>query len=193
MKLNAFKLITILFILLLVLISSCSKNEDNPVFYSPDRKMPVVTGLFIKGEHSPEVLRVWRTPTSKSLSPSIIDSKVKIRFSIPESGIVQIWVVPARLPDQDPEEVLTLFNGIYISPKGIAVKVLANEEMHAGTYELIWDIKDEEGNEFPGGFYRTYIKAGSFFDWADVFYYKGQSNIPPDLYELVKCIIEHDC
>ena len=53
-------LILILFISITFL--SCDKNVGEEVLYSPDLRMPVVTGLYFTGEDSPEVLGYWRNP-----------------------------------------------------------------------------------------------------------------------------------
>lgn len=60
---------------------------------------------------------------------------------------------------------VNLENNLYVSEivynsQGIAVKTLANEKLDAGNYQFIWNGKDDNGNNLPGGVYYCRILAG---------------------------------
>jgi len=155
---------------------SCDKNVGEEVLYSPDLKMPIVTGLYFTGEDSPEVLAVWRNPSGKNRCRPSIGSTTYFHFSIPNELYVKVWLVPARLPEQKSEDVLKQFNAYYAKASGMAITVLMNESKPAGTYRIECNFRDSKGNLLPEGFYRIYIQAGEFFEWADVLNFRNESN-----------------
>lgn len=159
----------------ILIFLSCDKNVGEDVLYSPDLKMPVVTGLYISGEASPEVLGVWRNPSGKSFCSSI-GSSTHIQFGNPYETNVKVWVVPARLPEQSSQEVLKHFNGYFNNASGLSVAILMNESRSAGNHSIEYDFKDSKGNQLPEGFYRIYIDSGNWFRWCDVLNFRNESN-----------------
>ena len=171
------KLLFVLFTFFTALVFlSCDKNVGEEVLYSPDLKMPVVTGLYFSGEASPEVLGVWRNPSGHSFCYPSIGHVIYFRFSIPNELRVKVWLVPARSPEQNSEDILKQFNAYYAKASGMAVAVLMNDSKQAGTYQIECNFKDSNGNLLPEGFYRIYIQAGEFFEWGDVLNFRNESN-----------------
>jgi hypothetical protein len=171
------KFLSILFTVFSILtLLSCDKSVDEEVMYSPDLKMPVVTGLYISGEASPEVLGVWRNPSGHSFCNPSIGHVIYFKFSIPSELRVKVWLVPARLPEQNSEDILKQFNAYYAKASGVAVAVLMNETKSAGNYQIECNFRDSNGNQLPEGFYRIYIQAGEFFEWGDVLNFRNESN-----------------
>lgn len=155
---------------------SCDRNAGEEILYSPDLKMPVVTGLYFMGYDSPEVLGYWRNPSGSSFCYPNLDGMTNIRFSIPENLEVKIWVVPARLPEQKSVDVLQSLSGYFTSASGQSVAILMNGIKQAGTYMIEYHFTDSKGNTLPEGFYRIYIQTKKYFSWCDVLNFRNESN-----------------
>ena len=170
-----------LFIVLIIFFSSlviisCDKNPGEDVMYSPDLKMPVVTGLFFTGYDSPEVLGVWRNPSGSNFCYPSLDDMTNISFSVPSALNVKVWVVPARLPEQKVIEVSQNLNAYYTVASGQAVAILMNETKQAGSYLIEFHFKDSNGNKLPEGFYRIYVESGGWLRWCDFLNFRDESN-----------------
>ena len=152
---------------------SCTRDSGEELLYSPDLKMPVVTGLFIAGPDSPEVLRVWGNPSGSSFCYPTFSTSTRIRFQIGESSVVKIWVVPARLPKQNQNDVYSKLGGYFKNASGLSIATLMNEEKNPGTYEIQFDFKNSRGNLLPEGFFRIYKQIGDWLTWCDVLHHSA--------------------
>jgi hypothetical protein len=178
--------IQILFLILNFILISCSKESGNPLLYSPDGEMPVATGLFITLEGSPEVVFVWGNPSGNSFCFPTIGISTSIRFSLPNETNVKVWVVPARLPQQNSNDVINLLNAHFKNESGLAVAILIDDVKNAGTHSLEFDFLDSEGNLLPEGFYRIYIQSGDWLRWCDVFNFRNESNYYKVIYNQIR-------
>lgn len=165
-----------LFVVLPLIFISCDKDVGEEIMYSPDLKMPVVTGLIFTGEASPEVLGYWGNPSGTNFCHPTIGVSTNIWFSNPYETNVKVWVVPARLPQQKSSDVLQRLSGFFISASGQSVAVLMNEVKQAGIYAIEYHFKDSNGNILPEGFYRIYIEIGDWLRWCDVLHFRNESN-----------------
>lgn len=156
---------------------SCDKNIGEEILYSPDLKMPVVTGLFIHGyEGMPGVSKVWGNPSGNYFCFPTIGSGTSIYFNNPYETNVKIWVVPARLPQQKSNDILKLMNGYFSNASGMAVAVPLNENKSAGIHSVEYSFKDSKGNSLPEGFYRIYLESADWIRWCDVLNFRNESN-----------------
>ena len=178
--------IQIIFLLLNFILISCSKESGNPLLYSPDGEMPVATGLFFTLEGSPEVVAVWGNPSGNSFCYPTIGGYTNIRFSVPNETTIKVWVVPARLPQQNSNDVINLLNAHFKNESGLAVAILLDDIKNAGTYELEYDFIDSDGNLLPEGFYRIYVQSGDWLRWCDVFNFRNESNYYKVIYNQIR-------
>ena len=168
--------IQILFLIVSLILISCSNDSGNPSSYSPFDEMPVVTGLFFTSEESPEVLAVWGNPSGRSFCKPSIGDYTNIGFAIPEQNVVKVWVVPARLPQQESKEVLNEMNAQFEVLNRLSVNTLLNEVMNVGSYGLEYHFTDSQGGLLPEGFYRIYVQSGDWLKWCDVLNFRNESN-----------------
>lgn len=169
------KLFLVIFISLLTL--SCDKNIGEEVMYSPDLKMPVVTGLFAYGyEGMPGVAKVWGNPSGNYFCSPTIGDSTNISFCNPYETNVKIWVVPARLPQQNSNDILKLMNGYFTNASGMAVAVPLNENKLAGNHSVGYSFKDAKGKQLPEGFYRIYLESAEWIRWCDVLNFRNESS-----------------
>ena len=168
--------ITFLLFPILSIISGCTNKNNNPVLYSPDRQVPVVTGLFFTFEVSPEVYAVWGNPSGSSFCQPSIGSYTNILFALPEQLNIKVWVVPARLPQQSSEEVINLLNGHFNKINGLAVNVLLDTVLQAGYHSVEYRFKDSKEKLLPEGFYRIYVLVGNWLKFGDVLNFRDESN-----------------
>jgi|WetSurMetagenome_2_1015567.scaffolds.fasta_scaffold27936_3 hypothetical protein len=178
--------IQIIFLMLTFVLISCSKESENPLFYSPDGEMPVVTGLFFTSEESPEVLFIWGNPSGNSFCHPTIGISTSISFSVPSETNVKVWVVPARLPQQNSNDVINLLNAHFKNESGLAVAILLDEIKNAGSYSYEYNFLDSEGNLLPEGFYRIYVQSGDWLRWCDVFNFRNESNYYKVIYNQIR-------
>jgi hypothetical protein len=166
---------------------SCDKNIGEEVLYSPDLKMPVVTGLFVSGyDDMPGVSKVWGSPSGRYFCSPTIGDNTNISLSNPYETNVKIWVVPARLPNQNSNDILNLMNGYFTNASGMAVAIPLNENKLAGIYSIEYSFKDFNGNLLPEGFYRIYIESDGWLRWCDVLNFRDESNYYKALVNLIQ-------
>jgi len=168
--------VSTIFVFITVLFFSCTSESGNPSSYSPFDEMPVVTGLFFTSEVSPEVIAVWGNPSGRSFCKPSIGDYTNIGFAIPEQNVVKVWVVPARLPQQESKEVINTLNAHFDVLNGLSVNTLLNEVMNVGSYGLEYHFTDSQGRLLPEGFYRIYVQSGDWLKWCDVFNFRNESN-----------------
>lgn len=171
------RLISISFLILLILCGSCTKYKDNPILYSPFGETPVVTGLIITGEDSPDAISIWGNPSGTNFCYPTIDDHITIRIDIGQNVRVRVWVVPARLPQQESIEIINLMNAHYDRLTGTGVATLLDEVKQAGSsWAIEYHFTDSQGTLLPEGFYRIYIQEGVRLRWNDVLNFRNESN-----------------
>ena len=88
---------------------------------------------------------------SLSSFPNPFSNSTNISFSLPQSQKVSVQV----------------FDGT-----GRLVKIIANEQMSAGTYQLTWNAADENGTAVAKGMYYLKFNAGSYSETKKIFLIK---------------------
>ncbi len=73
--------------------------------------------------------------------PNPFNPSTSIKYSIPNHSLVQIRVYDIT---------------------GSLVKTLYNAEQNAGKYEVLWNSKDNEGNQVATGIYFMQFRAGDY-------------------------------
>ena len=178
--------IQIIFLVVTLTFISCSKEFENPLLHSPDSEMPVATGLFYTLENSPEVVAIWGNPSGNSFCYPTIGASTSIQFSLPNETRVTVWVDPARLPQQNSNDVINLLNAYFKNESGLAVAILLDDIKNAGVYSLDYGFNDSEGNLLPEGFYRIYVQAADWLRWCDVFNFRNESNYYKVIYNQIR-------
>lgn len=186
-------------------IISCdnSTEPDNILTFLIDT--PVVTGLVITSADSPEPIGIWRNPQTQtsiyygnnnsnssgilpgnmSLStpyPNPTNGSISIRFFLPISTNVSVWLVKARLPEEKEKNSESLSGGAFASTGNRNIlKLMNNELKNAGSYYLEWNGKKGNGQDADVGFYRIYLKADKYLFWQDILLARKISDLPTDL------------
>jgi hypothetical protein len=83
--------------------------------------------------------------------PNPFNPSTKIGYSLPDAEHVTV----------------TIYNAL-----GQKVRTLVDEQKGAGTYELIWDGRDNSGKEAPVGVYLYKLQAGSFSEMKQMLFVK---------------------
>ena len=169
-------LTSITLIIFIAFFYSCTNDSGNPSSYSPFDEMPVVTGLFFTSEVSPQVIAVWGNPSGRSMCSPSIGDYTQISYSVPEQTSVKVWVVPARLPQQNSVDILNWLNAHFKIQKGIPVFVLINDVVYPGMHSVTYHFIDSNGGSLPEGFYRIYVDNGKWIYWCDVLNFRNESN-----------------
>lgn len=92
----------------------------------------------------------WKPEWSYALGPAYPNpttSLVRIPFSVPEEIQVSVRI---------------------INRYGETVRILWKEVTPIGDHSLVWNLRDDEGQEVSSGFYRCVCKAGSFSCHGDI-------------------------
>jgi len=118
--------------------------------------------------------------------PNPSDGSTVAEFAVPKSSLVDLWIVRARwweTPDTDPVPVL---GSTVPVPVNLAVRtVIRHVVMPAGSYRFTWEGRDDNGDPVPSGFYRLYLKAGTYSTWRDMFLYRSLNDIPSGLRSII--------
>lgn len=184
---------------------SCSVTEsENQPLYSPDHKTPVTGGIIITSKYDPTALGAWGNPSNPtewklSKPPHDLSQKLpsgfwlynpypnpakdssRIFFQVPEKSNARVYIVPARLMGSPDNSTSFITGGVFLSPQGIAIKVLENRLLQAGRYWHDWDLTDDNNNPVPAGFYRVYMETGNNLLWRDILVYRDKKELPADL------------
>ncbi|HEX2867042.1 MAG TPA: hypothetical protein VHO03_08360 [Ignavibacteriales bacterium] len=189
---------------------SCSVTEsENQPLYSPDHKTPVTGGIVITSKYDPTPLGAWGNPSNPNewkLSgfasgpsykggaygfwlenpfPDPAKDSTRIFFQVPKVSNVRVYIVPARLMGSPDNSTSLIVGGVFLSPQGIAIKVLENKLLQPGHHWRDWDLTDNNNSPVPAGFYRVYMEAGSDLLWRDILVYRDKKDLPADLRTLL--------
>jgi hypothetical protein len=119
--------------------------------------------------------------TGKS-NESIIGSTA-INFTVPNSEHVRISVLPARLPNENPDNIMAKFNAstlVKIRSGGI---VLFDEAVEKGSYSVTFDPVQYR---LPTGFYIYMLESNDGLSFSRTFYiYHSCEEIHPDILDFV--------
>lgn len=195
---------------------------DNPValqpLRSPDGKTPIVTGLRVTSEKSPDEIDVWGFPNDPQVLPpppipprhssqnepedvqrvinpipfgfggtnpypNPMKNATVIRFQLPITMMVSVWIVPAKLATEYTNN-LSLVSANHTKENGeVAIAELIRDEIKsAGTYEVFWNRNDRNGNKVKQGVYRVYTRSGEYLFWRDILIWDDDSHNPKQLF-----------
>jgi hypothetical protein len=190
------------YFLLMTLLSSLFYSCENPTspdpIYYQISNTPIITGIVRTGSDSPEPLGIIGSPNEKSelsvnvavntsnmgssipknfnmspLYPNPTDGSISIRYSLPYKSDVSVWVVRGKSPEESSNTNNTVYtNGYFITPSNNFIQELSSRTAYAGSYAIIWDIRDQKGNILPDGYYRIYLVVNGNLMWRDLWIYK---------------------
>ncbi|MCI0696981.1 hypothetical protein L0337_33870 [candidate division KSB1 bacterium] len=189
-----------------ILFFACRGTNDPTPFFSPELDGPVVTGLIITGEDSPEPLASWGKPSEprdpngrlaiSTPYPNPNNGSAFVQFQLNESMRIDMWVVMAYHPAMQPTREIFAANGTIYKTNSLSVRTLIKNNLRArGIYSISWDGRDDSGNVVPDGFYRIYIKGGNTNTllWTDLLLLREPCKAPPLLRTLLSNINFKGC
>ncbi len=180
-------LVLIIAVLFLLVLNSCT-DPVTPSPYYIDTP-PVITGIVVTGESSPEPLGVWGVPNEKgtlkledgccnvqyvvnyyrldSPYPNPTSDLFRINYALPVRTTVSVLLVKGKLQDGiiDP----TIYaNGNYYAASQNFSTVIYEGVKEAGIYQLNIELNDSPG---PLEFYRVYLIVNGNALWRNVAQY----------------------
>ena len=178
----------------MILIGCRGLNDPLPL-RSPELYGPFVTGIIITDETGPDPIDHWRKPSLPEDShnnlilsnpfPNPGNVNQKISFVVDTTLKLSIWIVEASQTVSDSGHTLTMLNGEFATPHGLAIRTLArNHEFGPGAYLAVWNGLNDDRILVPDGFYRIYFQAGALLLWRDMLWLRNPCNSPIDLQKL---------
>jgi hypothetical protein len=176
-------------------LNSCNNTTEPSGINNLDYDVPVVPGLILTSEESPDPIGIWRNPhlpnwdneTSYYLStpyPNPANGSIRLYYALGIHAKVSLWLVRAKLPEDDYSNFRNSFGGVFVA-SNYKIVLLKDEPVRPGIYEYIFDWTDEDGKSLPAGFYRVYYEADGHLFWCDVLLARTISDLPPDLRGIV--------
>ena len=185
--------------LILFLFITCSGPNDSSNESEFQFDIPVVTGLFITSTEGPEIIGIWRNPSSNNSGgtpqvtnepghavpmnyqlyvpyPNPTNVSCTILFTVTRLSHVKIYLVPAQLEQSIPDNSENMLSGIYSKPGSISITILINANLNAGAYAY-----SLSNDQLPDGFYRVYMKVGEDRLWHDILIARDPSIIPEEI------------
>ena len=104
----------------------------------------------------------------------------KILFALAVNTKVSLWLVKARLPEDNGGGSGTTSGGVFVSSIN-KIELIKDELLETGYYEVTWFGKIENGKEASSGFYRVYFKSDDTLLWCDILLARKKSDVPPEL------------
>jgi len=185
------------FYLIFLFISCRGPNEPVPL-RSPELWDPIVTGIFITHEDTPETSAIWGNPSiSKAESqsdcpirldnpyPNPTNGSTGIAFEVLKRTEVRIWIAPATLYTLTSHNAIIYSNGIYGVPGGLCLNLLW-EVTTQGRYHVTWAPYTQNAEQLPSGFYRVYLESDEFLIWRDILLAWDIADIPIDMKEYIQ-------
>ena len=101
--------------------------------------------------------------------PNPFTEEVIVCFALPEASKCRVWVIRGyvRTQEEIPGATANEF-GIETVRVSRSPGVVADRYYDAGEYIIKISFKENGNLLYPYGFYRVYLQAGDFFDWADI-------------------------
>lgn len=184
---------------------------DNPFATTPGTQgKNIVTGIYITSETS-QLIDVWGNPSSyhngaeKNKDPDVSDEEeaadplfytlevpypnpfrgsATVQFQLPSASSVTLWYETAYFPDSG----FPLPNQSRIENKFRRVYLIKDQNKTAGVHSIQLatllnskDEFDENGERVAPGFYRVFLRAGSFTAFHDIYIGGEGVNPPPGL------------
>ena len=200
-------LILFLSIIILFNLNSCSNSTEPLETNNVDYEIPVVPGLIVTSIESPQTIGIWRNPhlpngeyqyypnygdnidievpgplniRLETPYPNPTNNSITMQFAIAIDTKVSLWLVRAKLPEDNYNNVKTNFGGVFISSNN-KIELLKDLPLPAGYHAVMYEWKDEDSNYLPAGFYRVFLKADGHTLWCDVLIARKITDLPPDL------------
>ena len=101
-------------------------------------------------------------------------------FYLEQKERVQITVMPARLPDEDPKEVMKKYSGTSFFKLRNGGIELANEEFDAGVHAVFFDPLEYS---LPSGFYFAKIESETNLRTWGFYMYNSCDEVHPDIWD----------
>jgi hypothetical protein len=194
-------------VLIIVGLNSCNNATDPLEVSNPVYGIPIVPGLLITGREGPETIGIWRNPhlpngeyhycvncydnieidipgplniRLETPYPNPTDSIMTIQFALSTDTKVSLWLVRAKLPEDNAENIGNTSGGIFVSSNN-KIELLKDLPLVTGVHRVAYGWNSGEGESLSGGFYRVYFKADGHTLWCDVLFAKEINDLPPDL------------
>lgn len=178
-------------------ILGLSCTSDNPIQYEGSI-LPIVTGLRLTREDTPEEVAVWGKPgyespnlgrgiqefTVSNIFPNPAAFTTKFIVALPQSGELKIWAAPAKLLGEL-EPSSTLGANHVVAASATVISIREPMLLEAGMWEIDWELEDHSGPKFPAGFYRVYFQFNNKVIFRDLFIYSEGNLGPPSLQKLL--------
>lgn len=188
-------------------LNSCNNSTEPIEVTDSVYGIPVVPGLIITNREGPETIGIWRNPhlpngeyhywvnwydnieveipgplkiRLETPYPNPTDSIITIHFTLALDTKVSLWLIRARLPEDNFENIRNSTGGVFASANNKIV-LLNDLPMEIGEHSVQFQWEDEEGKNLPGGFYRVYFNADGHTLWCDVLFAEVESDIPIEL------------
>jgi len=180
------KIIFCSLLIFLLFVLSCESENSNIVVY--DYHPPMVNGIIITHEESPEEIGRWgevyypKDPDNSIVAspypnPMLSPGGTIIDFVLERSSVVAIYIVPAigaGEPYSNSDINMMTYN---IKNMNRPIRTLINNEtLSIGYYREYWDGKDGNNMIIPEGFYRIYFKIDSQITWRDVLVFNREAS-----------------
>lgn len=177
---------------LFVLISCSNPTEENGYFYIGS-DIPVIKGIIITGEDSPEPFGLLGVPNEKSKIefksndtnefgsaipnttaiyspfPNPFNFSTQIAFSLNRKAHVKVWIVLGKL-DESVKELKPFYSNSYSvnTNNTNSNNVLLDRTLVPGTYMQIF-----EANNYQNGVYRVYMQVDDELMWRNLLIYNN--------------------
>lgn len=106
------------------------------------------------------------------VAASVFSDSLEVVYTFPQSSFVTVWIVKGIGPGETDDYLDNYGAGEFFVSKMLPTKVLVNEYLPYGMYRVVWDTKDENGQFAEQGYYRLYFRAGTFYQYKDLYLQK---------------------
>ena len=201
-----FSLILFLSVLILLSLNSCNNSTEPLDTNNIDYEIPVVPGLLLTTPSGPETVGIWRNPhlpngeyqyypnvykvdidipgpldiRLETPYPNPTNDYVTIVFALSIDTKVSLWLVRAKLPEDNFNNLETATGGVFVTANS-KIELLNDYPFQIGKHAVRCEWKDKDGKLLPAGFYRVYFKADGHTLWCDVLLARTITDLPPDL------------
>ena len=177
-------LIIILTSFFLLTINSCRNSVSTDPISRFIMDPPVITGIVVTGESSPEFLSTWGIPNDKQNfdrntigipSPNPTSGSTTIHYWIASDTFISIWIIKGRSSGQKENQYFS--NGyLKTAPQNFSYKLFEGLR-RAGNYQLELDTDGIGGYSLPDGLYRIFIEINGELMWCNMMKWSDPDNI----------------